>query len=130
MRKLRGFVVLWGWVHLSVVPMCARVSPCCGSSSTGDGVLRVVHGGHGPIDIEALPCGVVAVRLGVRVWLDSVEASAPFLRQLLPKRGEGVSPWSQASRPPYLGKAWTLSHPPSLLPCLHVAREGEWLLHM
>ena len=42
--------------------------------------LGVVIGGHGSIpDVEALPCGVVAVGLKVRVRLYSgVEASSPL----------------------------------------------------
>jgi len=42
--------------------------------------LGVVIGGHGSIpDVEALPCGVVAVGLRVRVRLYSgVEASSPL----------------------------------------------------
>ena len=122
--KLCGFVVLRGRVHLSVIPSCPGVSPCCKSSSAGGGVLRVVHGSHGPIDVEALPCWVVAVGFGFEVWLSGIEASMLLLRQLLPECGEGVSPRSHASRHAYLGKTWAFSHLSILLPHIHVAREG------
>ena len=89
---------------MPVVPKCPGIFPCCGSSSTGGGV-RVVRGSHGPIDVEALPCRVIAVGFRVGIWLGGVETSASLLRQLLSERGKGVSPRSQAARPTYLWKA-------------------------
>ena len=90
LRELCGLVVLrWG-VDLSVIPRRPGVFPCCGGLSTGGGILRVVHGSHGPVNVEALPRRVVAVGFGVGIWLGGVEASASLLRQLLPKRGDGI----------------------------------------
>jgi hypothetical protein len=77
LRKLRGLVVLRRWVHLPVVSMCPGIFPCCGSSSTGGGILRVVRGSHGSVDVEALPCRVIAVEFRVGVWLSVVETSRP-----------------------------------------------------
>ena len=105
LRKLCGFVMLMGRVHLSVVPRCPMIFSYRWSLSSGSRVLCVVSGGHSSVDVEALTCGVVAVGLGVRVWLDGTEASAPLLCELLPECGEGVAPRSQTPRPMYLGKA-------------------------
>ena len=92
--KLCSFVVLRWRVDLSVVPRCPRVLPCYGGSATAGGILCVVRGSHGPVDVEAFPCRVVAVGFGVSIRLSGVETSAPLLRQLLPERGDGVSPGS------------------------------------
>jgi hypothetical protein len=110
-------------------PRCPGISPYCGGSSASGGVLRVVRGGHSPIDIEACPRRVVAVGHRLGVWLGGVEAAAPLLYELLPEHGEGVPPRSQALRPAYLGKTWILSLLLSLPSCLRVAREGQWPLH-
>ena len=101
---MRGLIVLRWWVHLPVVPRCPGIFPSCGSSSTGGGILCVVRGSYGPVDVEAFPCRIIAVGFRIRVWLGGVETSALLLRRLLSERGEGVSPKSQASRPAYLGK--------------------------
>ena len=126
---MRSLIILRWWLHLSFVPRCLGIFPYSGGSSTRGSVLHVVRGDHSPVDVEAFPCRVVAVGLGVGVWLGGVKAPVPLLHQLLPERGEGVPPWSQASRPAYLGKTWTLSLLLSLLSHIRVAREGQWPLY-
>jgi len=91
---LHGFVVLRQWVCLPVIPRCHGISRCSGSTGTGSGILRVVRSGHGSVDVEAFPGRVVAIGFRIGVWLGGVETSAPLLRQLLPERGDGVSPRS------------------------------------
>ena len=80
MRKLRDFVVLWWVGDLLIVSRCPGIFPCCGGLTTGSGVLCVVRGSHGPVDVEALPRRFVAVVFEVRIWLGGVEASASLLR--------------------------------------------------
>ena len=92
--KLRSFVILRWRVDLSIVPRCLGVLPCYGGSTAGGGVLCFVRGSYGPIDVEAFPCRVVAVRFGVGIRLGGVETSAPLLCQLLSERGDGVPPGS------------------------------------
>jgi len=74
-------------------------------------VLGVVSGGYGSVhDVETLPHGVVAIRLGVRIgFCSGVETSAPLFRQLLSQRGECVASWSKGLRSVYLWKAWAFS---------------------
>jgi hypothetical protein len=66
------------------VPRSPRVLPdLWGGGSGGIGIiLCVVCGGHNSIyNFEALPRGVVAIRLRVEIWLcGGVEASAPLFR--------------------------------------------------
>jgi hypothetical protein len=59
--KLCGFVILRWRVDLSVVPRCPGFFHCYGGSVTDGGILCVVYGSHGPVDVEALPRRVVAV---------------------------------------------------------------------
>ena len=90
LRELCGLVVLrWG-VDLFIIPRGPGIFPCYGSSSTSGGILRVVRGSHGPVNVEALPRRVVAVGFRVGIWLGGVEASASLLHQLLPERDDGV----------------------------------------
>ena len=56
--------------------------------------MHVVSSCYFPVDVEAFPRRVVAVGFGVRIWFNGVETSTPLLRQLLPKRGDCVSPGS------------------------------------
>ena len=61
LRKLRGLVILrWG-VHLSVIPRCPRIFLSYGGSTIDGGVLCVVCGSHGPVEVEALRRRVVAI---------------------------------------------------------------------
>ena len=94
LRKLRSVIILRRGVHLSIVPRCPGIFPRCGGSTTDGGVLCVIHGSHGPIDVEALPCRVVAVGFAVGIQFSGIEASARLLRQPLSERGDGVPPRS------------------------------------
>jgi len=94
LRKLHGFVILRWRVDLSVIPRCPGIFPCYGGSAAGCGVLCVVCGSHGLVDVEALSRRVVAVRFGVGIRFSGVETSTPLLCQLLLERGDGVSPGS------------------------------------
>ena len=93
LHKVRNFVIpRWG-------PTCPSFPGVLGSSLAAGArpsaaaacVSSVVPG---PVDVEALPRRVIAVRFGVGIWHGGVEASAPHLRQLLPERGNGVLPRS------------------------------------
>ena len=92
LRKLRGSVLLWRGIDLTIVPRRPGVLPCCGGSTPSNGVLSLVGGFHAPVDGEAFPSRVIAVGFRVGVRLGGVEASAPFLQQPLPEGGDRVSP--------------------------------------
>jgi len=55
LRMLRGLVVLRQGFQESVIPRCPRIFHCYGGSTTDGGVLCVVRGRYGPIEVEALP---------------------------------------------------------------------------
>ena len=63
LRELRSLVILRWWVRLSVVPRCPGIPSSSRSSGAGDGILRIVHGDHGSVDIEAFPSRVIAIGL-------------------------------------------------------------------
>ena len=80
LRKLCGFVFWWRGVDLTVVPRRSGVLPCCRGLTAGSVVLCFVGGFHRPVDIEAFPSRVIAVRFRVGVWLGGVEASTSLLQ--------------------------------------------------
>ena len=87
---MRGFVFLRRRVDLTVVPRCPGVLPCYRGSTAGDSILHFVCGLRLSVDIEAFPRRVVAVRLRVGIRLCSVETSASFFCQPLPRRNPAV----------------------------------------
>jgi hypothetical protein len=110
LRELCGLVVVRRQrISLSFMPRSPRVSVSSVSSVVED--LHVIRGSHSSVyNVEAFPHEVVAIGLGVRVWLrGGVETSPPLFRQLLSQRGEHVASWSQRLRPAYLRKAWAFS---------------------
>ena len=92
LRKLRDPVFLWKWVDLFVIPRHPGVFSCCRGSTASSHILRLIGGFYRPVDVIAFPSRVVAIGLGVGVWLGSVETSTSLLQQPLPERGDRVSP--------------------------------------
>ena len=80
LRKLRGFVFLWRGVNLSIIPRSPRVLSRCRGSTASNSVLCLVGCFYHPVDMEAFPSRVAAVRLRAGVRLGGVEASMSFLQ--------------------------------------------------
>jgi len=91
LRKLRGSVFLRWWVDLSVVPRRPRVFPCCRGSTTRSGILRLVGSFYCLVDMIAFPSRVVAIGLGIGVWLGGIEISTSLFQQSLPEGSNRVT---------------------------------------
>ena len=102
LRELRGSVFLRRGVDLSVVPRHPGVFSCRGGSTARSSIPRIVGSFYCPVDVIAFPRRVVAISLGVGVWLGGVEASTSLLQQPLPEGGDRVSPRSETAEASYL----------------------------
>jgi len=85
LRELRSSVFLRKRVESSVLPRRPGVFLRRGGSTTRSSIPYFVDGFCRPVEVIALPRRVVAVCLGIGVWLGSVGILTTFLRPSLPE---------------------------------------------
>ena len=110
LHELHGLIALGEtWVDMAYLPSLfwsLEFASCHWSTSDVIAISGVIVGGNGSVlNVEALPCRVVAIEVevririsgGVEVW----ELPPLLLCQLLPEHVECVSSWAECSRPKY-----------------------------